>query len=212
MKWYPEIQHGSDEWRSARLGRVSSSKIGVFFTSKYELSKGAGIQTYMNGKLWERLSGKPPREDGFENASTRWGNEQEAYALVLIEGATVAGVFCSDLVASTPDGLIWNEDEDPTHTVEIKCPNSSGQSIGLRRAIKDVATFKAEEKDYYVQVQHQLYCAMQVFPTIRAAIFAAYDPDLPTQLVTLEVPVDQGLHDKFRAVESYFKAYINETV
>jgi YqaJ-like viral recombinase domain len=214
MIWDPNIQHGTDEWRAIRAGRLTSSKMGVFFTSKYEPSKSEGKDTYMNGRVWERMTGMEER-GGFDNAAVKWGREQEPVALGLLENGSPAAIFYDEWQASTPDHLIYNTDPEdpeslPIQTVELKCPQKGAESISLRKAMRSVAEFKENYKDHYAQAQHQLYCASQVFPSITSALFVTFDPDMPDQLVTLTLPPDEALFDKFRTVVSQFKAYVNE--
>jgi len=109
---------GSDEWLSARLGKITASCFSDV------LCKGSGRYTYMLKLAAERLTGQTQKS--YTNGAMQMGTETEPEARAYYEAlnnVTVKQVGFIELDEDTggsPDGLV-NEDG----IIEIKCPNST---------------------------------------------------------------------------------------
>ena len=159
-----DIEQGSAEWHSLRLGKITASRM------KEVMSKGRGkapsktAETYMMELIAEILTGKP--KPFFENDVMRWGTETEPQARFMYElrsGNEVKEVACiteGNHLLVSPDGLIGDDG-----MLEIKCPTSITQ---IKRALTDNYS-----KDYYDQIQMQLWIAQREW-----CDFESFDPRL----------------------------------
>jgi putative phage-type endonuclease len=159
-----EIEQGSDEWLSLRLGKVTASRM------KDVLSKGRGTapsktaETYMMELLAERLTGES--KPFFENDAMKWGTETEPQARFMYELKSenkveeVAFIELDESIGVSPDGLIGDDG-----MIEIKCPTTITQ---IKRALTDNYS-----KDYYEQIQMQLWVAERQW-----CDFLSFDPRL----------------------------------
>jgi len=164
MEIIKDIDQGSADWHSLRLGKVTASRV------KDVLSKGRGTatsktaETYMMELLAERLTGQA--KPFFENDAMRWGTETEPQARAMYElksGNTVdevAFIVKDDFIGVSPDGLIGDDG-----MLEIKCPTTITQ---VKRALSDNYS-----KDYYEQIQMQLWVAEREW-----CDFLSFDPRL----------------------------------
>ncbi len=118
-----ECQQGTQEWKDARLGLITASRV------KDALGKGvkggwlAGRDKYRAQLAFEIATGQAS-EDVYANYAMRRGTELEPAAIGCYEarqGVLVerAGLLATDdrLVGYSPDGLV-----DDDGLVEIKCP------------------------------------------------------------------------------------------
>jgi putative phage-type endonuclease len=134
----------TEEWRKARVGRVSGSNVGAII----------GIAPYKKRKdvmreMVREYHGAPQEFTG--NIATQWGefNEDQARGeFEMFTGLKVkpCGYFPhSDWLGASPDGLIGKQS-----VFECKCP------YGIRRG----GEFKSIEQQphYYAQVQIELLC------------------------------------------------------
>ena len=119
LKFYADLEQGTDEWKQVKVGKASGSQaIG--------LTTLARRTTYINDKITEIKTGKLPFV--FVNEAMKRGNKEEPHARDLYEVLTgnqvtqVGAVENSDYKYGllSPDGLI-----DGEGALEIKCPNSS---------------------------------------------------------------------------------------
>ena len=78
------MKQGTDEWRNARLGKVTASRIADIM-GKTKTGYGAARKNYMAQLICERLTGKA--EEGFKSAPMQRGNDLEpvARAVYIIE-------------------------------------------------------------------------------------------------------------------------------
>ena len=119
------MKQGTDEWRNARLGKVTASRIADIM-GKTKTGYGAARKNYMAQLICERLTGKA--EEGFKSAPMQRGNDLEpvARAVYIIEtGRDVeeTGMVEHPTIAmsgASPDGLVY-----PDGLIEIKCPNTA---------------------------------------------------------------------------------------
>lgn len=159
----------TDEWFSARLGKVTASRIADV-CARTKTGWGASRKNYMAELVAERLTGA--RAEGFTNAAMQWGTDMEPEARVAYEfyrDATVTevGFVPHPSIAETgasPDGLV-----DDAGLVEIKCPNTATHIDTLRGG-------SLPEK-YFLQIQWQLACTGRDW-----CDFVSYDPRLPESM------------------------------
>jgi len=164
MEIIKNIEQGSADWHSLRLGKITASRV------KDVLSKGRGTtpsklsETYMIELLAERLTGEA--KPFFENDAMRWGTETEPQARAMYELRSgnsveeVAFIIKDDFVGVSPDGLIGDNG-----MIEIKCPTTITQ---IKRALSDDYSL-----DYYAQIQMQLWVAERDW-----CDFLSFDPRL----------------------------------
>lgn len=165
MNIVDNIIQGSDEWKLARLGKVTASPV------KNVLSKGRGAapskmaETYMMELIAEILTGES--KPFFENDAMRWGTETEPQAREMysvkndfIAVREVAYVEHNEHILISPDGLVGEEG-----LLEIKCPNTTTQ---IKRALSDDYS-----EDYTAQIQMQLWVTERKW-----CDFVSFDPRL----------------------------------
>ena len=66
------MKQGTDEWRNARPGKVTASRIADIM-GKTKTGYGAARKNYMAQLICERLTGKA--EEGFKSAPMQRGND-----------------------------------------------------------------------------------------------------------------------------------------
>ena len=183
----------SPEWRQARLGKVTASRVADVI-ARTKSGWGAARANYMAQLIAERLSGDA--QDGYSNAAMAWGVETEAearraYAFEMDVDVTTIGFAPHPSLAmsgASPDGLIGLEG-----LVEIKCPNTSTHL--------DTLLAQSPPEKYLAQMQWQMACTGR-----RWCDFVSYDPRLPEdlRLFVHRTPRDEAqiaaLHD---AIESF---------
>jgi putative phage-type endonuclease len=192
-----DLVQGSDEWKAARLGRVTASRISDV-VAKTKTGYGAGRANYMAELLTERLTGRP--YEAYRSAAMQWGTDTEeearhAYAFWKgVEVETVGFVPHPTIAMSgaSPDGLIGIG-----HMVEFKCPNTATH-------LDYLLTGKIS-KAYQLQIDWQLICTGREF-----CDFVSYDPRLPEgmKFFVLEMPrPPQAVVDE---LEGEVKAFLAE--
>ena len=165
---------GSDEWRLARIGKATGSRIKeAFATTKSGYS--ASRLAYCTQLAIERIS-QTPYESGFITDDMTRGTELEGEARFSYEEATgnvvhEAGFVYLDTVLAgcSVDGLIGDDG-----MVEIKCPRSHTH-IGYILADQ-------VPPDYVPQMTHNLWVMGRKW-----ADFVSYDPRVPKGLDTFIV-------------------------
>ena len=163
------MEQRSDEWYTARLGKVTASRVSDVM-AKTKSGYAATRTNYMMQLLCERLTGK--REEAYINAAMQRGTELEPDARARYEselGLMVEEVGLCDHATITgfgasPDGLVGNDG-----LLEIKCPNTSTHIEFLR-------TGKPDGK-YQLQMLAQMACTGRAW-----CDFVSYDDRLPYAL------------------------------
>jgi predicted phage-related endonuclease len=159
---------GSDEWRAARCGWATGSRMGDM-TARTKTGWGASRANYMAELLVERLTGVPT--NGYASDAMKWGTDTEPegrmeYQLLtgfdvrqigFIPHPTIAMAGCS------PDGLIGDDGG-----VEIKCPNSATHIETLLGRPPRVP------EKYEKQIQFNMACTNRQWWD-----YVSYDPRLP---------------------------------
>lgn len=192
---------GSDEWKQARLGKVTASRISDLM-AKTKTGWGAGRKNYAAELVAERLTGNPA--DGFTNAAMQWGTETEpqaraAYAFYCNQDVTEVGFIdhpTIKLTGASPDGLVGE-----SGLVEIKCPNTATH-------IDTLLSKKAPAK-YVTQMQWQMACTGRDW-----CDFVSFDPRLPEhlRLFVSRVERDDKLIAELEDAVSVFLGEIEETI
>lgn len=164
-----ELVQGSEEWRSARAGKVTASRF-CDVMAKIRTGEAASRRDYRWELLTERLTGVPC--EGYTNRAMEWGVLHEPEARELYEAETgnlverVGLIPHPDhpMIACSPDGLIEADGGQ-----EIKCPYSS---------VVHVQTLKGGmPPEHRAQVQGALWITKRKWWD-----FVSYDPRMPEGL------------------------------
>lgn len=156
---------GSEEWKAARLGMVTASKLSDVM-AKTKSGYSATRKNYMMKLICEKLSGSA--EDGFTSAAMIRGVELEAEARnaysfmnnvdVVEEGFVVHPVEVG--FGASPDGLVGDDG-----LIEIKCPNTATHIDFLKTG--------KPKREYILQMHGQMLCTGR-----RWCDFVSYDDRL----------------------------------
>lgn len=186
-------------WLAQRHGKFTASSFHKMFTAKYALSQSATATTYVKEKAAETLGAFNEQAN---SASLRWGNDHEAEAIEAYRNKTgnpvdeLRGfVQISEHVGCTPDGFVLNAAfEDTNKIVQIKCPYTVQKHVEYL-TYKTAAHLKENSKEYYVQVQFEMYVTGSDF-----CDFVSYDKRFPEpqQLAVLTVPRDDEMIEKIK--------------
>lgn len=195
------MEQRSDEWFTARLGKVTASRISDVL-AKTKNGYSASRINYMTELICERLTGK--KADGFVNAAMARGTELEPVARSIFEVHT--GLIVNEvgfvahpkikMAGASPDGLIGDKG-----LIEIKCPNSSTHL--------DALINKDFNSKYYYQMQWQMACTERDW-----CKFVSYSPDFPEgmDLVVIDVPREQECINEMEAEVTLFLKEIDEYI
>jgi putative phage-type endonuclease len=167
-----DILQGTEEWKAARAGHVTASRIcDVMATIKSGKGESASRRNYKAEIVVEQLTGTPT-PDGYTNAAMQWGNDQEPFARAAYELKNdvmvdqIGFVYHPTILCAgaSPDGLVGDDG-----LVEIKCPNTATH----------LAYLLANEPpaDYFSQMQWQMACTGRLW-----CDFVSYDPRVPANL------------------------------
>ncbi len=163
------MQQGSDEWKDARLGKVTASRVSDV-VARTKTGWAASRANLMATLICERLTGQS--QDGYTNDAMRWGIETEpqardAYAFQTDYDVEQVGLIDHPRIAmsgASPDGLIGTDG-----LVEIKCPNSATHiDFLLSGVIPD---------KYLKQMMWQMACTGREWVD-----YVSFDPRLPVDL------------------------------
>jgi putative phage-type endonuclease len=193
---------GSDEWKEARLGKVTASKISDVMAQGRSGQPSATRATYMGQLIAERLTGVPA--ESFKSEAMEWGNETEAqarnaYAFMRDVDVQEVGFIAHPTIedsGASPDGFSGEDG-----LVEIKCPNTATH-------IKTVLSGTAPAQ-YIKQMQWQMACTGRQW-----CDFISYDPRLPEhmQMVVVRVERDAELIADMEAAVTAFLAEMTDTI
>lgn len=166
--WISHIQIYSDEWKLARLGKFTSSKMHNLTTKKPLTKEGV---SYIYQKVGELVTGQTTcgTEDNLENEDVAWGMTHEPAAIqefgnrmgikYLVVGKMIHEP--GSIFSSTPDAIwvinssITKENHYNIATVETKCPSRYHTFIPLYQC-KTPEDLKKENSNYYWQVIDQM--------------------------------------------------------
>lgn len=170
MTEFYDLVQGTDEWKAARLGKVTASRIADVVT-KTRAGWGASRANYMAELLVERLTGIPT--EGYINGAMQHGTATEPEARMEYQMRTglpvdLVGFAPHPTIARagcSPDGFIGDDG-----LVEIKCPNSATH-------IETLLGRPIIPGKYLKQIQFQLACTGRQW-----CDFVSYDPRLPERM------------------------------
>jgi putative phage-type endonuclease len=160
------MEQGTEEWKLARLGKVTASRV-----SAARAKKGTATRAdYIADIITERLTGSPI--ESYTNAYMEWGTANEPLARAAYEIKT--GIWVEQVAivnhptipnfAASPDGLVWTDG-----LLEIKCPKTSTHLGWMMKG-----TVPSEHKN---QLLAQLACTGREWVD-----FVSFDPRLPEHL------------------------------
>lgn len=160
---------GSEEWREARLGRVTASRVSDII-AKTKTGSAASRANYAAELIAERLTGMP--QERYQNSAMEWGIQTEPEARAAYEfyrDVTVEEVgFIPHpdipMSGASPDGLVGDNG-----LVEIKCPNLATHISTL--------LIPAVPRNYMTQIHWQMACTGRQW-----CDFVSYDPRMPEDL------------------------------
>ena len=160
---------GSDEWKAARCGKVTASRISDVI-AKTRSGWGASRANYAAELIAERLTGTP--SEHYVNATMQWGTDHEPEARMAYEWHTDTEVEQVAIVehpripmcAASPDGLVGSDG-----LVEIKCPSTATH-------IDTLMDGKVPER-YVLQMQWQMACTGRQW-----CDFVSFDPRMPESM------------------------------
>lgn len=185
----------SPEWFSARLGKVTASRIADV-CAKTKSGVSATRTNYMTQLIVETLTQQPT--EGFTSREMEWGTEQEPFARASYS-ARVGQLV--DEVGFIPHPTILGAGASPdgisgAGLVEIKCPNTATH-------LEWLLSEKIPSK-YRMQMQWQMACTKNAW-----CDFVSYDPRLPAhlQLLIINVPRDDA---EIKNLEGEVNAFLAE--
>lgn len=159
----------SPEWFSARLGKVTASRISDVM-AKTKTGPSASRKNYLMQLLCERLTGR--KEESYVNAAMQRGTELEAIARsayevdkgVMVEEVGFVPCPGIEMAGASPDGLVGDDG-----LIEIKCPNTAQHVEFLRTGKIDPG--------YELQMLFQMICTGRKW-----CDFVSFDDRMPEEL------------------------------
>lgn len=191
------MEQRSDEWFSARLGKVTASRIADVVAKLKNGKPGASRDTYMGQLIAEALSGEP--QSSFSSQAMQWGTETEPMARSAYEFASGFSVeevgFIEHPVISgsgaSPDGLVSDDG-----LVEIKCPNTSTHI--------DTLIGSSIPAKYIDQMQWQMSCTGRKW-----CDFVSFDPRMPQEMNLFVKRIERD-NDRIEFLETEVVEFISE--
>lgn len=164
------MEQRSDDWFTARLGKVTASKVKDVMAKGRAGAPSATRKNYMMRLLCERLTGR--RDEGFTSAAMQRGTDLEPVARSAYEvGAGVMTVETGLILhpsiegfGASPDGLVGS-----SGMLEIKCPDTAQHIATLQSG--------AHDPQYEWQMLAQMSCAERDWVD-----FVSFDDRLPEPL------------------------------
>jgi putative phage-type endonuclease len=160
------MEQGTEEWKLARLGKVTASRV-----SAARAKKGTAARAdYIADIITERLTGSPI--ESYTNAYMDWGTANEplaraAYEIktgVWVEQVAIVNHPTIESFAASPDGLVGDKG-----LLEIKCPKTSTHLNWMMKG--------EPPTDHKNQMMAQLACTGRHWVD-----FVSFDPRLPEHL------------------------------
>ena len=213
------MQQGSEEWKQARCGRVTASRVHDIVAVTRSGGFTSGRKNYMADLVIERLTGRPA--PSYQSAAMLRGIETEPearFAYALAKGVEVEEVGfvphpTIDMAGCSPDGLV-----DRDGLCEFKCPDTS-QMI-------EVLLGAAPNLNYVSQCHFQMACTGRQWcdlVTYDNRLPPGKTPDDPGMqlhiirihrddkiIAKLDIEVEQFLIDLDATVDLLRKRYLRE--
>lgn len=196
-------EQGSDEWKAARCGRITASRIVDVMNYLKRGGESADRANYRTELVSERLTGKS--DDGA--FPTKWlkegkANESQArtdYELasdIFIESVGFVLHSVLDYSGASPDGLVGSDG-----CLEIKCPKSTTH-VNWRMA-------GVAPEEHMPQMQWEMACCERLW-----CDFVSFDPRMPEdlQLFVVRVPRDSAMIAAIQAEVMKFEGEINAQI
>lgn len=191
------MQQQSEEWFTARIGRVTGSRVKDVMAKGRGKEPSATRKNYMMELLCERLTGS--RSESFTSAAMQRGTDLEPFArmayeldrgLMVVETGLILHPQIDGFGAS-PDGLSGN-----AGLLEIKCPNTATH----------VATLQSGRHDsqYEWQMLAQMACTGREWVD-----FVSFDDRLPEQLQYACFRFERD-DSRINDMESEIRAFLEE--
>ena len=163
------MEQRSNEWFTARLGKVTASRVADVI-AKTKTGYSTSRENYMAQLVCERMTGT--QGESYSNAAMQWGTDQEPLARAAYEAAKdvlvdeVGFIIHPTIIAAgaSPDGLVGDDG-----LIEIKCPNTATH-------IDTLLSDKVPSK-YNTQMQWQMVCTGRKW-----CDFVSFDPRMPEGL------------------------------
>lgn len=160
---------GSDEWKSARLGKVTASRVSDVM-AKTKTGWSALRANYMAQLIAERLTGTC--QEAYVSAAMQHGSDTEAQAKLAYEFHADTDIEAVAIVdhplilhaACSPDGFIGADG-----MIETKCPNTATHI--------DTLLGSSIDGKYIKQMQFQMACTGRKW-----CDFVSFDPRLPPEM------------------------------
>jgi len=195
------VEQGTPEWKQARAGRVTASRIKDVLAKGKGSAESASRADFRMEIVCSMLTGEP-QEDGFFSKDMAWGVDheseaREAYSVengVLVDQVGMVVHIGDDRCAASPDGMVgWDGENEPEGLVEIKCPKTKTH-IGYLMA-GGVPT------EYQPQMLWQMACTGAQW-----CDFVSYDPRLSEalQLYICRFPRDEARIEEIQNEVSRF--------
>lgn len=188
----------TDEWRLARVGRLTGSRVAEAFAMLKSGQEAAGRRNLRVQLVLERVTGQP-QEDGYVSKDMQRGADIEAAASAAYEARTgnlahsVGFLAHPTLMAGcSPDAEIGGF----CGLLEVKCPKSATHLDYLR-----TRTIPGE---YFKQILHGLWITQADW-----CDFVSYDPRFPPSLRLMITRVNRSEVD-LKAYELLVRIFLSE--
>jgi len=196
-----EPVQGSIEWKKARYGNISASRIADMLATT-KSGESASRANYRAQLVAERMTGTS--EDSFTSAAMAWGTETEPLARAAYEISMdimvdeVGYIIHPEIPKSgaSPDGMIESDG-----LIEIKCPNTATHIKYLLAGVPP--------SQYAPQMAWQIACTKRKW-----CDFASFDPrmDEQDQLFVVRYIPEHGYIDFLEGEVKRFNAEIDDMI
>lgn len=191
-----DIVQGTDEWKAARLGKVTASRVSDVI-AKTKAGYSASRANYMSDLIIERLTRS--QAESYTSPAMQWGTDTEpqaraAYELMTNNTVTEVGFIDHPeikMTGASPDGLIGN-----SGLIEIKCPNSATHI--------DTLLGSSVPQRYFAQIQLQLDCTNRTW-----CDFVSFDPRMPINLQMFVKRIERD-EEYISMLRSEISKFLNE--
>lgn len=166
-----DVEQGTDEWFTARLGLFTASNFSKVLSPTGKVS--TQVKDLINNLVAEKLTGE--REETFKSSAMQRGNDLEAEALEFVnfsQGHSFKPVgFCDSEqgYGCSPDAL----DQDKKIGLELKCPLAKTHVKYLRSG--------KLPNEYFSQVQGSM-----MVTGYKQWVFASYHPLMKPFIIVVE--------------------------